>query len=204
MNNAFGVVAEFERRVAEYAGSRYAVAVDCCTNALFLCMKYMRVESGQPVGVPCRTYVSVAMAVLHAGGKLLLEDRQWKGVYQLKPYPIWDGAKRFRRGMYEGGLHTLSFHTKKILNIGRGGMILTNDPDAVRWLKLARYDGREERHYGASDIKTLGWHMYMMPDQAARGLAILDTLGDDNEDQTEDYPDLRTMPVFAGDLKEAA
>lgn len=196
MKNAFGVVAEFERRVAEYAGSRYAVAVDCCTNAIFLCLKYCQVDQGPAVRVPARTYVSVAMSVLHAGGNLLLEERDWRGVYQLEPYPIFDGAKRFRKGMYRGGLHCLSFHTKKILNIGRGGMILTDDEDAVRWLKLARYDGREEKHYGEAEIRTLGWHAYMMPDQAARGLAILDTLPDDNEDQDENYPDLRTMPVF--------
>jgi dTDP-4-amino-4,6-dideoxygalactose transaminase len=43
MRNAFGVVDEFERRVAEYAGSKYAVAVDCCTSALFLCFKFLKV-----------------------------------------------------------------------------------------------------------------------------------------------------------------
>lgn len=196
MRNAFGVVDEFERRVAEYAGAKYGVAVDCCTSAIFLCLKYCRVSEGPAVRVPARTYVSVAMQVLHAGGMLTLEERDWRGVYQLEPYPIFDGAKRFRRGMYRSGLHCLSFHTKKILNIGRGGMILTDDADAVRWLKLARYDGREEKHYGASEISTLGWHVYMTPDQAARGLAILDTLPEDNEDQVENYPDLRSMPVF--------
>jgi dTDP-4-amino-4,6-dideoxygalactose transaminase len=198
MNNAFGVVAEFERRVAEYAGSRYAVAVDCCTHAIFLCLKYQQhLGRDDAVICPARTYVSVPMTVLHAGLPLILEDFKWKGVYQLKPYPIFDGAKRFRRGMYEDGLHCLSFHTKKILNIGRGGMVLTDDAEAVRWLKKARYDGREERHYGAGDISTLGWHMYLMPDQAGRGLYLLDALKDHNPDQEEDYPDLRGMPVFS-------
>lgn len=194
MRNAFGVVDEFERRVAEFAGARYGVAVDCGTNALFLSMKLLNVGT---VTVPARTYVSVPMAVIHAGGKVVFEDFDWSGVYQLAPYPIYDGAKRFRRGMYQGGLHCLSFHTKKILNIGRGGMILTDDADAVRWLKRARYDGREEKHYGAGEISSLGWHMYMMPDQAARGLSLLDALlRDDMPDQEEDYPDLRSMPVF--------
>jgi dTDP-4-amino-4,6-dideoxygalactose transaminase len=199
MRNAFGVVDEFERRVAEFAGSKYAVAVDCCTNAIFLSLKLQQARGLKVSEVICpsRTYVSVPMAILHAGFNLRLDDFDWHGVYQLEPFAIFDGAKRFKRGMYQGGLHCLSFHTKKIMNIGRGGMILTDDEDAVRWLKLARYDGREERHYGAADIHTLGWHMYMMPDQAARGLTLLDALGDGRPDQTEDYPDLRTMPVFA-------
>ncbi len=193
MRNAFGVVDEFERRVAEYAGSKYAVAVDCCTNALFLSMKYMLADV---VHIPCRTYVSVPMAAIHAGAKVVFEDREWSGVYQLSPWAIFDGAKRFRRGMYECGLHCLSFHTKKHIPIGRGGMILTDSEDAMKWLKLARYDGRPERHYGDGDIHMLGWHMYMMPDQAARGLTLLDQVKDDNPDLTESYPDLRTMPVF--------
>lgn len=198
MRNAFGVVDEFERRVAEYSGSKYGVAVDCCTTALFLSMKYTQISGvypGGPVVVPARTYVSVPMAVIHAGWQVRFEDFAWSGVYQLSPHPIFDGAKRLRRGMYEGGLHCLSFHTKKILNIGRGGMILTDDEKAVEWLKRARYDGRDETDYG-SDIKQMGWHVYMTPDQALRGLCLLEVLPDDNEDLTEDYPDLREMTVF--------
>lgn len=197
--NAFRVVAMFEEAVAEFAGSRYAVAVDCCTNALFLSMKYMQSEGYQgPVTCPARTYVSVPMAVLHAGLRLRFEDFDWTGVYQLKPLPVYDGAKRFRKGMYEGGLHCLSFHSKKILNIGKGGMVLTDSEEAMRWLKKARYDGREEKHYGAGDITSLGWHAYMLPEQAARGLLLLQVLPENQPDQTEDYPDCRTMPVFSG------
>jgi dTDP-4-amino-4,6-dideoxygalactose transaminase len=196
--NAFAVVAEFERRVAEYAGSKYAVAVDCCTSAIFLSLKYIQgntIHSGAKVSVPARTYVSVPMAVIHSGFSVQFEDIQWKGTYQLNPHPVIDGAKRFTKGMYQGGLHCLSFHTKKILNIGRGGMVLTDDEKAMKWLKKARYDGREEAPYG-SDITMMGYHVYMMPDHAARGLMLLDALPDHNEDLTEDYPDLRQMTVF--------
>lgn len=198
MRNAFGVVDEFERRVAEYAGSKYGVAVDCCTNAIFLSLKYMQSlnSTSATITSPARTYVSVPMACIHAGFGVRFDDFYWKGIYQLRPYPIFDGAKRFTSGMYQGGLHCLSFHTKKIVPIGRGGMILTDDEDAVRWLKKARYDGREEKHYGAGEITSLGWHMYLMPDAAARGLTLLDALPMQNDDLTEDYPDLRTMSVF--------
>lgn len=197
--NAFGVVAEFERRVAEYAGAKYGIAVDCCTSGIFLSLKYIQentIFNGGPVVIPARTYVSVPMAVIHSGYQVKFEDYQWKGIYRLNPHPIIDGAKRFTKGMYEGGLHCLSFHTKKILNIGRGGMILTDDEKAMKWLKKARYDGREEKAYGQGEIDMLGWHVYMMPDQAARGLTLLDALPEHNEDLTEDYPDLRQMTVF--------
>lgn len=191
--NAYEVVNQFERRVAEYAGARYGVAVDCCTSALFLCFKYLKVEC---VVVPAKTYISVPMAVLHAGGAVTFSDEEWSGVYQLKPYQIFDGAKRFREGMYEGGLHCLSFHAKKLLNIGRGGMVLTDDEDAASWLRKARYDGREGKPYTEETVTTLGWHCYMTPEQAARGLVLMDSIPDNSPDQQEGYPDLREMPVF--------
>ena len=194
MANAFGIVAEFERRVSEYAGAKFGVAVDCCTSAIFLSLKYLRAVR---VTIPHKTYISVPMAAIHAGVKVEFSREPWSGVYQLKPYPVFDGAKRFRRGMYQGGFHCLSFHAKKILNIGRGGMILTDDEKAVLWFRKARYDGREGKPYDQERVSTLGWHCYMTPEQAARGLQLLDVLPENMPDQKENYPDLRKMPVFA-------
>lgn len=207
MTNAFGVVAEFERRVAEYAGAKHGVAVDCCTNALFLCLqwvKYLNHGMACTLTLPARTYVSVPMYCMHAGFGVEFEDIDWKGVYELKPFPIIDGAKRFRRGMYQGGLHCLSFHAKKHIPIGRGGMILTNDENAAKWLRKVRYDGREGRPYPEENIEFLGWHAYMTPEQAARGLQLLDVLPENLPDLTEDYPDLRKFPVFAPDAHRMA
>lgn len=193
--NAYGVIEEFERRVADFAGAPYAVAVESCTAALFLSCRYLGVGA---VTIPAKTYVSVPQAIIHAGGSVAFEDLAWQGVYQLKPYPIWDGAKRFRRGMYAGGFHCLSFHIKKLLPIGRGGMILTDDAEAVKWFKRARYDGRDGKPYPQERVTMHGWNCYLTPEQAARGLMLLDTFTDgvDDADQLEDYTDLRLMPVF--------
>ena len=54
--NAYKVVNDFEKAMADFVGSPYAVAVDSCTNALFLCCKYLKVKE---VTIPCKTYVSV-------------------------------------------------------------------------------------------------------------------------------------------------
>lgn len=207
MRNAFSVVEDFEQRVAEYAGSHCAVAVDCCTSAIFLSLQYLKAtQHGLPrkVTLPARTYVSVPMACIHAGFDVEFEDRLWLGTYQLEPFDLWDGAKRFRRGMYQGGLHCLSFHAKKILPIGRGGMVLTDDEGAAHWMKRARYDGREGRAYPQESISMLGWHCYMTPEQAARGLQLLDVLPEGMPDQTEDYPDLRKFEVFRAKERLAA
>ena len=196
--SAFSIVADFEARVAEYAGAKHGVAVDCCTSAIFLSLKYRQSRGhwAAHVTVPARTYASVPMAVIHSGMKPKFEDFDWVGTYPLDPMGVIDGAKRFMPGMYEDGLHCLSFHAKKILAIGRGGMVLTDDPEAARWLRKARYDGREGKPYSEERIDVLGWHCYMTPEQAARGMLLMDILPDDPPDHLEDYPDLRLMPVF--------
>ena len=61
-------VSLFEKKVAEYAGSKYAVAVDNCTDAMFLCLKYLKCDQQkQTITVPKRTYVSVPMTIHNAG-----------------------------------------------------------------------------------------------------------------------------------------
>src|SRR5437868_4218750 len=113
MSNAFQVVRDFETAVAKYAGSKYAVSVDSCSNALFLACLYCKMQ-GHSVTIPKHTYPSVPCAIIHAGGKVVFEDLEWVGIYQLKPYPIIDGAKRFCKGMYvQDTFHCLSFHAKK-------------------------------------------------------------------------------------------
>ena len=81
-----GVVDIFEKRMAEYAGSKYAVSVDNCTDALFLCLKYLK-ASGK-VTIPSKTWCSVPCTIKHAGCEIEFEDREWSGAYQLKPYPM--------------------------------------------------------------------------------------------------------------------
>lgn len=186
----------FEEEVAHYTGAPYAVAVDSCTNALFLCCRALAVKT---VTIPKRTYLSVPQSIIHAGGTVVFEDIKWEGVYQLKPYPIYDAAKRFTSGMYiPGTAMCLSFHIKKILKIGKGGMILTDDYNMVEWLKTARYEGRHEVMYIQDSIDTLGWNMYMTPQQAAHGLALMQNVDLHNSDlgEGDGYRDLTEFTVF--------
>ncbi len=193
-HNPYKIVQMFEEEVADYTGAPYAVSVDSCTNALFLCCKYLNVTA---VEIPKRTYVSVAHSIMLAGGTVSLSDIAWQGIYQLKPYPIYDAAKRFTSGMYhKGTLMCLSFHAKKHLKIGKGGMILTDDLELVNWLKKARYEGRNEIPYCDDDIDSVGWNMYMTPVEAATGLMLMQAMSKHNDDLTEDYPDLSKFTLF--------
>ena len=177
----FDAVRNFEKALAEYSGSKYAVAVDSCTSALLLACAYVKVEE---VTIPNRTYPSVPCSIIHAGGKVRFEDLEWSGVYQLKPYPIYDGAKRFCRNMYiPGSFHCLSFHIKKLLPLGRGGAVLTDNKEAFEWFKVASFDGRHPGVPLANDtFDVLGWNVYMAPEQAARGHLLLSMMNDNNDE----------------------
>jgi len=189
VNDAWGVVDIFEKKMAEYAGSKYAVSVDNCTDALFLCLKYL--NATDTITLPSKTWISVPCTVKHAGCEVRFEDYEWSGAYQLKPYPVWDGAVRMKRGMYKPNTyHCLSFHIRKHIPIGKGGMILTDDKKAYDWFRTVRYEGRTISRDGVNyvlykddQIKSMGWNMYMTPEQAARGLELFEKIGDNNPDQ---------------------
>ena len=199
-HNPFKIVQMFEEEVALYTGAKYAVSVDSCTNALFLACTYLKVKE---VTIPSQTYLSVPMSIIHAGGEIIFDKtpsvNHWRGLYQLKPYPIYDSAKRFTSNMYtEDSFMCLSFHIKKQLGIGKGGMILTNDAEAVTWFKKARYEGRSEKFYKEDMIDSMGWNMYMTPQEAAQGLCLMQNYPDNAPDSIEHngYRDLTEFPIF--------
>ncbi len=186
----------FEETVADYCGSKYAVSTDNCTDAILLCCEYLGVEE---VIIPSRTYLSVPQSIIHAGGKVKFRDYRWQGIYQLEPYPIWDAAKRFTSNMYiPDSYMCLSFHIKKHLKIGKGGMILTDDADAAAWFRKGRYEGRGEVMYHEDNIQINGWNAYMTPEQAARGLMLMQNYPEQVEDLPEKpfYRDLREFELF--------
>ncbi|NDA62317.1 MAG: DegT/DnrJ/EryC1/StrS aminotransferase family protein [Chitinophagia bacterium] len=189
-SNPYDVVEQFEKEIASFAGAKYGVAVDSCTNALFLSLMYLK-QQPCTITIPKRTYISVPSSIIHAGYKVDFEELEWTGVYQLKPLPVYDGAVRFKRNMYKGGYHCLSFHIKKHLKIGRGGMILTDDAAAVEWFRLARFNGRNPVNHTHDTFKMLGWNFYMTNSDAARGLWLFSTLvGEQDDITTNNYPDL--------------
>jgi dTDP-4-amino-4,6-dideoxygalactose transaminase len=200
LHNPYKIVKMFEEEIADYTGAPYAVSVDSCTNALFLCCKYLEVSF---VTIPSKTYLSVPMSIIHAGGEVIFDKRpetnHWAGIYQLKPYPIWDAAKRLTSKMYIPDQYMcLSFHIKKSLSIGKGGMILTNNKTAAEWFKKARYEGRSEKFYKEDDIEFCGWNMYMTPFQAARGLELMQNYPANAPDigEVNGYRDLTEFTVF--------
>lgn len=233
----FGVVRDFEIMVAEYTGAPYCVAVNSCTSAIMLAVAWhlrtkdtvaangvrtisRRVTEGahgperMHIEIPRRTYVSVPMSIIHAGGRPTFRDDEWLGAYQLKPLPVWDSARWFSGDMYNqpywssagsittwGSQHAMvctSHHWSKTLGIQQGGCILHDDPEADAWLRRARFDGRTEGVDPKDDkITQIGWHCYMSPEVAAEGLVRLHFLPKHNAPLKNDqYPNLAEMEIF--------
>jgi dTDP-4-amino-4,6-dideoxygalactose transaminase len=206
--NAYGVVEQFEARVADQFGLKYGVAVDCCTSGIFLSMKYRQTTekcSGLHAAyLPSLTYISVPFAVMDAGVTPIFTQVCWSTYYSIRPWGLIDAAKLWRHARdatsipeHRMALWCVSFHIKKPIPIGRGGMILTDDAKAVEWLRRARYDGRRaDVPLQFDDIAERGWHRYMTPEQAARGMALMDIYPNGVDIPPEAYPDLSKMPVF--------
>jgi dTDP-4-amino-4,6-dideoxygalactose transaminase len=193
-HNPYKIVEMFEEEISEYTGSPFAIALDNCSDALFLCCLYLKVSE---VTIPKKTYLSVPQSIINSGGNVKFEDIDWSGIYQLKPYPIYDSAKRFTSGMYiPNTFMCLSFHPKKILKMRKGGMILTNNEEAYKWFKKMRHEGRDEIPYTQDNISMVGWNMYMTPPEAADGLWLMSSMDKHNPDGAENYPDLTNNDLF--------
>ena len=192
------IVDSFEKKIALFSGSKYAVAVDCCTNAIFLSLKYFK--SKKKIIIPENTYISVLSAINLANYKFKTENIKWQGYYYLKPLPIVDSATRFTKNMYiNKTLTCLSFHHRKHLPIGRGGMILTDSKKAYMWLKKARYDGRNlNKNYIKDDFTSIGWHMYMTPEQAYYGIKLFKKFKDTipNKASNNSYKSIKKYQKF--------
>ena len=207
MSNPHQATRDLEIALCGYTGSRYAVATNSCTMALLLsCAYFFKTPTfdgvkklDNTVTIPKETYVSVPQSIIQAGGKVEFSSENWKGQYRLKPYPIWDCARRFTSDMYlRMQFQCLSFHTSKILGDTQGGAILHDDPEADVWLRKARFDGRTEGVEPKDDnFDMIGWHCMMSPDVAARLLLKLSVLPAHNRDlPNSEYPDLSKYEVF--------
>jgi len=208
------VTEDFEKAISHYTGSPYVVCVDNQSNALFLCLEYYRINNRLDdfiVDVPERTYPSIPCEVIHAGGKVNftpVDGTTIKGAYQLTPTNVWDSALRFTADMYiPNSFMCVSFTGPyKHLKLSKGGAILLDDLDAYKWLKKARFSGRDECSYHDDDFDNnpvIGWNFYMMPEISTRGLLLIqqfynmDGSKKQNEDLELPYPNLSNFNLWS-------
>ena len=209
-NGIYKVTEEFEERLADYTGARFAVTLDNMSNGLFLALYYehnVLDRTEKIITIPSRTYPSVPCEIIHSGLKVKfkpVKGKTIKGAYQLEGSNVWDSALTFTADMYKPNTHMCVSFTGpyKHFKLSKGGAILTDDVDAYRWFKRARYSGRRECSYFEDNLDMLGWNFYMMPELAARGLLLMeqfynrDGTKKHNQDLELPYPDLSKFEIY--------
>jgi len=194
---SFEPVLTFENEIAKFYGAKYAIATDCCTHAIELCLRYVKADN---IIIPTRTYISVPFTAVKLGLSWQWNNSKWYEYYQIGNTNIIDAAVLWRENSYvPGTLMCLSFQYQKHLSLGRGGMILTDDKDAANELKKMSYDGRlPGKPWREQDIRSVGYHYYMTPETAEDGLNKLKEAKESPSKRWvwEDWPDLREMSVF--------
>ena len=192
----FEAVKQLEEKIAEFFGSPYAVAVDCCTHGVELSLRYMNVEK---IVVPKRTYPSIPFLAHKLNIYLEWKDENWVDYYYLTENVIDAAVFWKRNGYIPNTFMSISFQFQKHLNLGRGGIILTDNKEAAVLLKKMSYDGRlPSVPWREQNIDTVGYHYYMTPETAQLGLDKLDDAINTTPKQwvVSDWVDLTNMEVF--------
>ena len=194
---SFDIIKKFENEIASFFGSPYAVATDCCTHAIELCLRYDQIKK---ISVPRRTYISVPFLAKKLNLELHWREEDWEDYYFLGDNRVVDAAVLWKKDSYiENTFMCVSFQFRKHLSLGRGGIILTDDLSAATELKKMSYDGRlPDIPWREQNIESMGYHYYMTPETAQMGLNKLPIAAKEQWPtwSWKDYPFLPDMPVF--------
>jgi perosamine synthetase len=131
------------------------------------------------MGMPCDLPALVALAARH--DVVLIEDAACAAGSEVRINGRWE-----RIGRAHGAITCFSFHPRKVITTGEGGMLTTSDPDLDRRFKLLRQHGMSVpdtvRHGSPQvifeDYLVVGFNYRMTDIQAAVGRKQLERLPD--------------------------
>jgi perosamine synthetase len=213
-------VAAFEQAVAQYVGTKYAVAVSNCTAALHISLLALAVQPGDLVVVTAYSWPATANVIELCGAKPVFVDIQRdtfnmdpvclkvtlerlmaskqtrqrvKGILPVHTFGqmadmqrIMELADRYELPVVEdaacslgatlhgrqagtwGKLGCFSFHPRKAITTGEGGMVVTDDEALARRLRALRNHGQDPQA-SSPDFIMAGFNYRMTEFQAALG-----------------------------------
>ena len=193
---SFEIIKKFEVSVAEFFGSKYAIAVDSCTHGVELCLRHTKSDK---IKVPKHTYLSIPFLSEKLKIKMEWTDEKWVDYYYLTDKVI-DAAVLWEKDSYiKNTMMCISFRYQKHLSLGRGGIILLDNEEDAKILKKMSYDGRiPDIPWRDQNIDTIGYHYYMTPETAMLGLEKLENAINTKPRKwtINDWPDLTKMDIF--------
>lgn len=177
-------VEDFEANLAQYVGTKYAVAVASGTDALLLSLKILGIGQGDEVITTAYTFRATVEAIHHVGATPVLVDLDddWKKhithrtkavipahlegrtlIWEPEPgiHMVEDACQAIGAKPQTGVFACYSFYPAKILGCyGDGGAITTNDEKLYEELKIMR------NHY-KGDWKPYGFNSRLDNREAA-------------------------------------
>ena len=149
-------VKEFEEQLADYMGTKYAVALSSGTDAIYLSLKALGITGR--VALPSHTFKATCGAVLNAGAIPVIYDMEGiqeevdahipvhiageiSPFYVSKEIPVIEDACQAFGAVKNptSEIQCWSFYPAKILGAkGDAGAITTNDPKIADYIKEAR------------------------------------------------------------------
>jgi perosamine synthetase len=219
-------VKEFEDKVVEYLGVKYAIAVTNCTAALHLALLSVGITEEDEVLVADYTFPSTGHSVLYCKAKPIFIDINPR-TYNINPNLIEDKitdktkaiipvhtfgqpaemdrileiAKKYNLEVIEdaacafgakyknnyagtiGDIGCFSFHARKGITTGEGGMVVTNNKnlaDIIRNLSVfgaSAWDREKSKKFTIPEFSIVGYNYKMSDVTAAIGVAQLRKLG---------------------------
>ena len=212
---------EFETKIAEFLGVKYAIAVTNCTSALHLALLSIGVKKGDEVLVADYTFPATGHSVLYCGAKPVFCDADSK-TYNINPElikekitdktkaiipvhtfgqpaemaAILELAEEHNLKVIEdaacalgatynndfagtvGDIGCFSFHARKGITTGEGGMVVTTNKDlAAKIRKLSvfgmttAWDREKSDRFFIPEFTELGYNYKMSDISAAVGVA---------------------------------
>jgi dTDP-4-amino-4,6-dideoxygalactose transaminase len=219
-------VKEFEKKVADYLGVKYAIAVTNCTSALHLSSLSLGIKQGDEILVADYTFPATGHSVLYCGARPVFVDvdlrtyninleliegkitertkaiipvhtfgqpaemdkiKEISEKYNIKV--IEDAACAFGaqyKGRYAGTIGDIgcfSFHARKGITTGEGGMVVTNKEDLAQRIRELSvfgmrnvWDVERTDEFVIPEFVNIGYNYKMSDIAAAVGVAQLKKL----------------------------
>ncbi len=168
------IVEEFEQKIADFVGAKYACSLNSATTAIFLCL-YEKLP--MMVSIPSILPPVVANAILCAGHAVgFRDDVDWVGesypLCYFKDYKIIDSAQQIYKNQFkeqaeDDDIMIFSFYPTKPVGSSDGGMVVSNDKDKIDRIRILSRNGMSlEDNSWERKIILPGWKSYMNSIQA--------------------------------------
>ena len=161
-------VTEFEEKIAEFVGAKYAVSFNSATSAIFLLLLGKNITVKVPSIIP----PVVINAIITSGNKYdFYDDTKWVGnsyiLHTFEDYKVVDSAQKLEKDQFKKecnpeDLMIFSFYPTKPIGSCDGGMIVSDDLNKILHLKEMALNGMSfsENNWDRK-IKFPGYKMYM-------------------------------------------